>query len=158
MNQEVQEINKVLKEHKELETQYKKLPSVEFKNLKVGAEYGLAYTGNNCQYYIRVNVIGINAKSARIMTTKSGRVWTVNKITKQNRLFELEGFDIERLSKLEKAIRDYMEGKISEFWKEKIAAAEEQHKKDGVYLESTTYKLGGPLGMRKVKDNYRISV
>ena len=155
MNKE--EINQVMKEHKELETQYKSFPSVQFKDLVMGREYGLAYTGNNYQYYIRVNVIGINTKSARIQTTKSGRIWTVNKITKQNRLFELDGFDIEKLSILEKAIRDYVAGKISEFWKEKIARAEQEQKEQGVYKEGETWLLD-EHGFNKVKDNWEISV
>ena len=41
MNQEVQNINEVLKEHKELEAQYKKLKTVEFKKAILVISYGL---------------------------------------------------------------------------------------------------------------------
>ena len=158
MNQEVQNINEVLKEHKELEALYKKMETVEFSKATIGTTYGLAYTSSNSQYYILVKVVAVNPRSVRIQDDR-GYTWAVNKATIKNRLF-YPFADLPRLNELETAIRDYMEGKINEFWKKRIAAAEEEQKKEGVFVESETFKIDFtyPNYLRPISKNYGIRV
>ena len=161
MKEEVQKVNEALEKRKTFEATYKTLPTVAFKDLVVGREYGIAYTANNSQYYETITIKVVNPKSARVQR-KDGSVFPFSKATKQNRIFELRDFTTlpEDLDQCERVIDSYMRGKINEIWKEKIAAAEEQHKKDGVYEESTTYLIdfSYPNYLRPVQKNFGISV
>lgn len=174
--EEATKINEAVKLQKSLYSQYKNLPTISLDEIKhsIVKHYGLAFTNNNRQYYAYVEVIAINNKSVRIELKKdllpkgyeAGQQWTIYFKTKsmKNRLFSTSGnLDsfinvIKGLNECEEILSKYVEEKINQFWKDKQKEAEEQHKKDGVYVKSTSYHINFKTGkLDKIKDNLEIS-
>lgn len=134
-------------------------------DVSVGQEIGLTYSHSNYIYKRYGKIASIKGNTIRIdLGEKYTFPYSFRKSTKANHVFEIPTEqreqiinDIENWNKKTKETQEKITNAVNEFWNNKIKAAEQEQKEQGVYVESETYEITGNGLVPKFK-TYGISV
>jgi hypothetical protein len=133
--------------------------------VKPGQEIGITYTHSGYVYKKFGKIVSVKGNTIRIdIGEKYTFPYSFKKSTKGNHVFAIPQEQRDQIikeinqfnAKTQEVIKLVTEA-ANQYWTERINKAEEQQKKQGVYVESEVYSITGN-GLKKEYNTYGVSV